>query len=323
MNFRTEIKISKPDFDINFNSNIFFIGSCFSDNTGNYFKKYKFKTLINPYGVLYNPESVSNSLNYIIDNKKFTETDLIKFNGKWLSLDHHSSFSDANLNTVIDKINKSTNKAHNFIKQTGFLFITLGTSWVYRYNETNKIIANCHKIPAKKFTRELLTTDHIVNNYKILIKKITEINPQIKIIFTVSPIRHLKDGLHQNQISKSILFVAINELNKIFDNTSYFPSFEIINDDLRDYRFYKDDLTHITYFAINYIWKKISIKYFTQDTQNKINEIDKILKAVNHKPYDKNSAEYKKFISDILNKIYTFETNLKLNFTDEKKILSN
>ena len=322
MNFRTEIKILKSEFDINYSSNIFFIGSCFSDNIGNYFKKYKFKTLINPYGVLYNPKSVFNTLNFIIDNKTFDKTDLLNFNDKWISLNHHGSFSDYNLNTSLEKINSETSKSNDFIQKTNFLFITFGTSWVYRYNETKKIVANCHKIPAKKFTRELLTVEQIVNDYKNLIQKITKLNHNIKIIFTVSPIRHLKDGLHQNQISKSILFVAINELNKTFENTFYFPSYEIINDDLRDYRFYKNDLTHLTDFAINYIWEKISKKYFKQNTKNKINEIDKILKAVNHKPYNKNSIEYKKFISDILQKIENIENNLKLDFTNERIVLS-
>ena len=323
MKFRTEIKISKSDFDINFNSKIFLIGSCFIDNIGNIFLKNKFKTLINPYGVLYNPKSIYKSLNFIIDNKKFDKNDLINFNNKWLSLDHHGSFSDINLQNTLDKINNSNNIAHNFLKQTNFLFITFGTSWVYRYNQTNKIVANCHKIPAKEFTREILSVTQIIEDYSILIKKIQKINSKLKIIFTVSPIRYLKDGMHQNQISKSILFIAINEINKFFNNTHYFPSYEIVNDDLRDYRFYKDDLTHLTDFTVNYIWEKLSEKYFTKDTENKISEIDKIIKAVNHKPFNNQSIEYKNFKNDILKKINNFEEKLNLDFSNEKEILLN
>ncbi len=322
MNFRTEIKISKSEFDINYNSKIFFIGSCFTDNIGNYFKKLKFDTLINPYGVLYNPESIYNTINFIIENKKFKESDLLKFNDKWISLNHHGSFSDTQLNKILNKINTENTKAHIFLKQTDFLFITFGTSWIFRYNETKKTVANCHKIPAKKFTREILSVNNIINNYNKLITNVTKFNPKIKIIFTVSPIRHLKDGAHQNQISKSTLFLAINELNKKFNNTSYFPSYEIVNDDLRDYRFYKDDLTHLTDFTINYIWEKISEKYLKKDTINKISEIDKIIKAVNHKPYNKDSDEYKKFIIDTLKKINKFEENLKLDFSTERNILN-
>lgn len=321
MKFRTEIENFIANFDINLHSKNLFIGSCFSNNIGDILYKNKFQTLINPYGVLYNPKSIYNSLEFIIKNKKFKQSDLFYYNNNWISFNHHGSFSGNNADKVLENINLKNNLANKFLKISDFIFITFGTSYTYKLIETNKIVANCHKINPNKFERELLSVENIFSDYKKIINKLKYFNPKLKIIFTVSPIRHLKDGLHQNQISKSTLILAINKINKEFSNTYYFPSYEIINDDLRDYRFYKNDLTHISNFAINYIWEKFTQFYFKNSTIAYLEKINKIIKAVNHKPFNKTSAEHQKFIKKTLYKINKLEKDFNINFSDEKEIL--
>ncbi len=303
MKFRTEVIIQDTPKDIEYNDYLMFIGSCFSNNIGNKFINNRFNCIINPNGVVYNPESVALVINSIINNKKTNINDLHYINDNWVSFSHHSTFSNPDKKECLNKINENTETAHNHLKKCKYIFITFGTSWVYKLIENNQIVANCHKYPENNFKRYLLNINKITESYNKLIKKLTLFNKNIKIVFTVSPIRHWKDGAHNNQISKSTLILSIYNICKNNPNCSYFPSYEIMNDDLRDYRFYNDDMLHPNSMAVEYIWNKIKETYLHKNSIEYIKEISKIIKFLNHKPINKNNKNYLLSINKTLKKI--------------------
>lgn len=301
--FRTEIKIPKSDIRINHENNIFLLGSCFSENIGQKLINSGFNAEINSFGVLYNPISISNSLNLITRKLHLQNDDIIFHENLWKSFYHHSSFNCLTENELITNISEKITFAESYLKTTDYLIITLGTSWVYRYKKTNKIVSNCHKIPANEFTHELLSVENISEVFSNLINHLINYNSNIKIIFSVSPIRHLKDGFFENQISKSTLHLAINSLIKNFSCVSYFPAYEIFMDDLRDYRFYADDMLHPSQSGINYVWKKFTESLMDKSTIELIYEVEKINQSLSHRVINKNTDVYKHFIPSINQKI--------------------
>ena len=320
MQFRTEIFTKKFDTDISYTDKSFFIGSCFTDNISNKLKEVKFDVISNPFGVLYNPISVKQSLDFIIDNKKFNETYLEFYNEKWFSFFHHSKFSLANKKETLELINNNITKTHDFLKQTKFLFITFGTSWAYKLKSTNSYVANCHKLPSKIFEHTFLSKEQIVDEYNLLINRLLSINPNMKIIFTVSPIRHWKNGATNNQLSKSNLIIAINDIVNQFDCANYFPAYEIMIDDLRDYRFYADDMIHPNQQAIDYIWDKFKSSYIKKSTLQISNKIKKFIVAKNHIPFNSDSDAHKIFLKTNLDSIKKFlEKYPYINLQEELK----
>lgn len=311
-NFRTEIDIKKYDFSISHNDNILTIGSCFADNMGEYLEKFKFNIIKNPFGVLYNPASVFNTLNLAVTNKQFTDEDLIKDQDEYHSFYHHSDFSSHNAQIVLENINNINNKLFNLLPKLSVVIITYGTSIVYEYKENLSIVSNCHKIPSTKFNKHMLSLNSINEYIENTIRLFKSFNKDVKIVFTVSPVRHWKDGAVDNNLSKSRLVVAINE--NLGDNVYYFPSYEIVMDDLRDYRFYKRDLIHPNDLAVEYIWDKFSSAFFNDYTEKIIKEIEYIINGLNHKPRNPNSDKHKQFIESITNKINELNqkyTNIK------------
>ena len=302
-NFRTVIKPVKYNFDINYKSNLMFIGSCFTESIGEELKTSKFNIDINPFGILYNPISVKNSLNFLIENKRFSENDIFYFNERWHSFYHHSRFSASEKKQMLSSVNQRTEESSDLLKNADFLFITFGTAWVYEHRETDEIVSNCHKVPAKNFKRRILTIDEITNAYYALSEKIMKFNPDLKIIFTISPVRHLKDGFYENNLSKSVLRLAIDKLINVYSNCFYFPAYEILTDDLRDYRFYKSDLLHPNKTAVDYIFNFFKSSFISDDTLKILNEIRKIIRSKNHKPFNLNSEEYKKFVKSNIKSI--------------------
>ena len=315
--FRTEIFLEKMPFPIDYHKKTVFIGSCFTENIGNKLLENKLPVLVNPFGVLYNPKSVLKALEIIIDKKNISNKDLNFENDKWFSFNHHSSFSSPNKKEVLNKINSEIDKAHNYLKEAQSLFITFGTSWYFKLIRNNELVANCHKLPANLFDRKILKIKKIVRSWNQLIKKLNEFNPNLKIVFTVSPIRHWKDGAINNQLSKSILIVAIHEIIKEYKNISYFPSYELMMDDLRDYRFYDDDFLHPNSQAINYIWDKFKAAFIEEETVHISKQVEKIVKAVNHRPFHPETNSYHKFLNLNLEKIK--QLNLKYPFIDFSK----
>ena len=317
--FRTRVDIPRSKLRLSYNTNSVFIGSCFADNVGLKLKEYKFPIEHNPFGVLYNPASIRTCLEILINRRLLSESDLYFYNDQWLSFNHYSAFSNTDKKECLKQINERIKTASGFLQKSSFLFITFGTAWVYKFKKTGKIVANCHKLPASEFERYLVDYHNIVNEYIELYKSLKEFNPGLEIIFTVSPIRHWKDGAEMNQVSKSTLLLAIYELRKLIPGIDYFPAYEILMDELRDYRFYANDMLHLSEVAIDYIWDKFIVTYIEEKSMAIINEIIKLKKAINHRPFNISSASYQAFIKTHLKYIEALQQKYpSLNFDEEK-----
>lgn len=306
MEFRTQVSIPHADRNISHRDNIMMFGSCFAESIGSKLIAAKFNININPFGILYNPSSICRALQRLIARKEFSEEELLFHNGMYQSLWHHGRFSDTDKQQCLRNINDSFSKACNDLRDTNTLIITFGTSYVFRHKEQDQIVANCHKFPASDFYRFRLSVDQIVTDWTTLLNDILSVNPEVKIIFTVSPIRHLKDGAHDNQLSKSTLLLAVDQLCQLNSNIQYFPSYEIVMDDLRDYRFYADDMVHPSQIAVDYIWNCFSESFFSAETFRIISEWIKIAAALNHKPFNPIGQQYKHFLSLTLSKLESF-----------------
>lgn len=259
-----------------------FIGSCFASSIGLQMKMGRMPVMINPAGAVFNPVSVCNTIDTITAEIEFVQDDLYCHNGTWLSFYHYTDFSSDSPGKVIEKINKRSKEALIFLKNARFLFITFGTARVYKWKKTGMIVSNCHKIPSVQFEPQLLTINEIVTLWSKQLDILNSLFPKLKVVFTISPVRHWKDGAHGNQVSKSVLLLAVEELLKHSVSPQYFPAYELVMDDLRDYRFYDDDMLHPSNVAIDYIWDKFSGCYLDNKTMNTWNEVVKITMACNH-----------------------------------------
>ena len=320
--FRTEVNVEPSKYKINHKTPVMFLGSCFADNIGAMLTEKKFPVYINPFGVIYNPMSVKQSLDILINKKEFQKDDLYQFNNQWISLYHHSEFSSPVLRDALKKINSGIDKGTDFLKSTKFLFITFGTAWVYEWKETGKVVSNCHKIPAGKFNRRMLKPEEILEVWGGLIEKLKTQLPELKIIFTVSPVRHWKDSAEGNMVSKSVLLYSIRLLREKFPDTDYFPSYEIMMDDLRDYRFYGEDMLHLNTTAVNYIWQKFDQRFINDETHELLKKVDEINRAVAHKPFHPGSEDHLIFVEKTLQKIRLLESAFpEIDFSKEKQQL--
>jgi len=278
-------------------SSFLLFGSCFAENIGKNLLNLKFKGEKNPFGILFNPASISNALRRIIDEELFEKSELIKYNGLWHSMSHHGDFSSHSKEITLENINLKIISAKKLLPKIDFLIITFGSAQVYLQN--GKIVANCHKLPENLFERKLLTISEIFDDYKNLFEKIFEINPNLKIILSVSPVRYLRDGAHANSINKAILLLAAEQLTQEFENVIYFPAYEILLDELRDYRFFADDMLHPSALAEKIIWQKFSECFCTEETKKHIAKITKLNKMLSHRPINEKSDEYKIFYQKI------------------------
>ncbi len=306
MILRTEIQVPPFGFEISHQDKIMMTGSCFAENMAWKMQSAGFSVYTNPFGILYNPASISKSIQAILYAKEYAVSNLFEYQGLYHSFDHHSKFSGTSPKDCIDKINKGVRVANNYLKETSVLIITFGTAFVYSLKSTEEVVSNCHKLPEKKFNRRRLSINEIVEDWCVLIKQLKQLNSELKLIFTVSPIRHWKDGANENQLSKSILLLAIDELIKHNKACYYFPSYEIMIDDLRDYRFYADDMLHPSDRAIDYILEKFSQSFFDKKTMVLINEWQKIQQALAHKPFNPYSEEHKLFLAQTEMKLKDF-----------------
>lgn len=297
--FFTEVNIPNSSEKINYSDKIMTLGSCFAENIGKKMSDSFFRTDINPFGVLYNPVSVLQSLDLLMSEKQVEEKDLFQHQSLWHSYNHSSLFSDESAELTLEKINNRLNASREFFKSTQILLITFGTAWVFEDVESGKIVANCHKLPANRFRRFRLDFQRIIDEYNPMLRLLKEQIPSLQIIFTVSPIRHWKDGAHENTVSKSTLHLLVDALEKQFDFVHYFPAYEIMMDELRDYRFYDSDMLHPSAVAVNYIWQRFSDTYFSAETQKLKKELEQIRNDLNHRPLHPKSAEYQLFIQHI------------------------
>lgn len=319
MNLRTTFNIDPSPHRITFDDRVMFIGSCFASSIGSLMERGKMAVMINPAGTVYNPVSVCNTLDAVTSGKEFRKDDLHFHDGMWLSFYHYTDFSSEDPDKTLERINNKISEASLFLKNSGFLFITFGTARIYRWKKTGQIVSNCHKIPSEQFSHELLPVNEIVRLWTEQLDRLSSLCPHLRVIFTISPVRHLKDGAHGNQVSKSALFLAIEELLGHPSKPQYFPAYELLMDDLRDYRFYDDDMLHPSESAINYIWEAFSRCYLDDEAKEIWNEALKITKARAHRFKTDSSAGQKKFAKKILDNISDIEARVpSINFSDEK-----
>lgn len=306
--------IRKSDISIPHNEHILLLGSCFTENIGDKLMNSKFKVNSDPFGIIYNPISIANSLTRIKKKQLYTEQEISSQQGKFFSFDHHGSFSSFNKKDCLNKINNEINCAHQHLQETKTIVVTLGTAWVYEIKENNKLVANCHKLPSKNFTKRLLSVDEILHVWNPIIEQLKNIN----FIFTVSPVRHINDGLHENNISKSVLHLAIHQLTNKCPNCHYFGAYEMVIDELRDYRFYKQDMIHPNSQALDYVWEKFASTYFNEQTQQLNQRIGKLQQAVNHRPFNFESESHQQFVKEQIHQMNLFCTEFPfLNFEEE------
>jgi len=298
--FSTKIDIPEYPFKIDYTSPLLLMGSCFSENIGARLQQLCFDVDINPFGVLFNPASICQNITHLIENNEFKTDDLFQYNSLWSSYMHSTIFSDTNAVGALEKINSRFTPAINRLKKLQFIVLTFGTSWVYKLSDTGKIVANCHKVPASEFVRERLSATEIFDMYSELIQKLSILNPDLKIIITVSPVRHWKDGATENNISKGILLEAAQRISKAFPAVFYFPSYEIVVDELRDYRFYAADMLHPSELAVDYIFKQFSSAFFTKNTMQCIADISKYKNAIQHRPIHFETPHYRKFAAHLV-----------------------
>ena len=302
--FRTEVDLPEFNKKMGYRHQTLMIGSCFAENIGNYLQDLCFPIAINPFGILYNPVSIANSLNLLINGKEFTEKDLFYSNGLYHSFCHHSRFSDSNPKEALKKINNKAAEAKDVLKNCSHLFITFGTSWVFEHKLTGTVVSNCHKLPSATFSRYRLSVAQISEIWIPLIEQLLIINPGLHIVFTVSPIRHLKDGAHENHLSKSTLLLSIDNLMSQYGNEliSYFPSYELVLDELRDYRFFASDMTHPSEIAIDFVREKFLSSILDPEAKIISVELKRIIQALRHNPLNSNDKEYLLFIEKQIEK---------------------
>jgi hypothetical protein len=310
MTFRTQVELPERQTEIRHSEQIMLFGSCFAENIGNLLAENKFLCDVNPFGILYNPISIASALHQLIEKDVFEAKDLFLAHGRWNSWMHHSDFSSSSQEETLAKANFRFAKAKNKIAKANWLMVTFGTAYVYIHKETQEVVANCHKMPERMFTRSMLDVKTIVNEWQDVLKKCREANPDLKVLFTVSPIRHAKDGLHGNQLSKATLLLAIDELCRMYPGCFYFPSYEILMDELRDYRFYADDMLHPSRVAVEYLWECFSKCYFSASTREVMKEWSDIRRGLEHKPFDPESEAYHHFLSQIVLKITRIKEKL-------------
>lgn len=304
INLATPVELPEKVPSVKHNQHLLLMGSCFAENIGNLLIDHFFHCDINPFGILYNPLSVSEALHEILIGKVYSREDLFYYGGYWHSPMHHGVFSSVSCENTLRMVNERLEQAHSRLGENDWLLLTWGTAFVYENKETGKVVSNCHKQPEKVFIRRRLEVEEVVDKYMVLFTALLRQNPSLKVLFTLSPIRHVRDGMHENQLSKAILLLAIDRLQAIYPNTVYyFPSYEIMLDELRDYRFYADDMLHPSPLAVKYIWERFSETFFLPETKKIMEECESIRKALKHRPFHPGSEEHKRFLGQIVLKI--------------------
>jgi hypothetical protein len=336
MDFMVNIDIKKPSRQINYRDKILLIGSCFTEHIGNSLEELKFSVLQNPNGILFDPHSVCTSLVSYTDTKKYSGSDFFQLNDVWHSWKHHSRYSNTDLAEAVRIVNETQQKAHEFLKGASWLIITLGSSFLYRLTPQpplhkwrgGEAVANCHRAPAQWFTKHLMGTNEIISEFDNSLKQLFEFNPKLNIIFTVSPVRHIRDGVVDNNRSKARLIEAVHYLTGKFEKAYYFPAYELVIDVLRDYRFYDADLVHPNYMGTEFVLEKFEETCIDEDSRQIIKEINPIVIARKHKAFQPRTKAHQQFLQNHFEKAkalqekYSF-VNLKeeIDYFSGKQIL--
>lgn len=328
MDFHAEFFPKAFPIKINHRNKLMLVGSCFTEQIGNKLGQHKFTVLENPNGILFNPVSISNAVMSYAKNKVYEENELFYYNELWGSWQHHTKFSNIDKHKALDAINLSQQKANTFIKETDWILLTLGSAFVYEDTSLkddaaySNVVANCHKVPADKFNKRLLDTAEIKNVLAVMMGEVKRVNPAVNFIFTVSPVRHLREGFIENNRSKAALIQAVHSLVNETD-VFYFPAYELVIDDLRDYRFYAEDMVHPNYAATNYVWEKFIATCIEETSQQLMKEIAVIVAAKNHKPFNPASEQHKKFIQNNLERVQSVKNKFPyINLEEEALFFS-
>lgn len=316
----TALPKQTASFSIQHQDQLMALGSCFAQHIGAKLKYYKFEPLLHPFGLLYNPASILSCLTSLLNEYEFTEQDIFQHQNIWHSYWHHSSFSSLDKQQMLDRLNQSAKIAQQQLSKTNRLIITFGTAYAYVHKAWQGVVANCHKLPQSQFIKKRLAVAEILEMYQPVFHQLKQQSPELQIIITVSPIRHIKDGIIENQRSKAILLLATEALANRFDFVHYFPAYEYLMDELRDYRFYAKDLLHPSETTIDWMWEKFEQTYFNASTLQLNQHIKKIKQAAAHRPFQPNSAAHQQFLTKQIDTISTLQkTYPQLNFSEERQ----
>jgi hypothetical protein len=324
MKFLLDIDIKAPSKKISYQDKVMVVGSCFTEHIGGRLDDLKFSIMQNPNGILFDPLSVSSSLLSYLKNKQYTGEDLVYLNEVWQSWQHHSRFSGLVKEDVLQNINKSQSEAHAFLKEADWLIITLGSSFSYHLADTNVPVANCHRAPSQTFKKKLCEINDIISSYGYLLNELQKFNPALKVIFTISPVRHIRDGVVENNRSKARLLEAVHTIVELYEQAFYFPAYELVIDVLRDYRFYDIDLVHPNYAATEFVFEKFTSTFIDEASQAIMNEIKKLVTACKHKPFHPSSEAHKTFLKKNLELVQSLQQKMPhLKLERELKFFSN
>lgn len=318
MELQTKILTRREKNQIDFQSQLLILGSCFTENIGSKLGYFKFQSLQNPFGILFHPLAIEKLISKAVQNEPYAEEDVFYLNERWHCFDAHSDLSDPSSEKLLEKLNHGLQKANQRINKSTHIIITLGTAWVYRKNESNSIVANCHKVPQKEFSKELLNVDEIQKSIENIVNLISSLNEKAQVIFTISPVRHLKDGFVENQRSKAHLIAAIHDFLSFraqSRNVTYFPSYEIMMDELRDYRFYESDMMHPNELAVEYIWRKFKDVWISPKAYPVMDKVDAVQKGLRHRPFHPGSEQHQRFLKSLEEKMkYLLKTYSHMEF---------
>ena len=322
MNFHLQFQVPPFVSKIKYNESFVFTGSCFAEHMAAFMQRYKFKTLLNPHGILYNPENIAAALRCYKDNCLVQEEELFYAGGLYHSWQHHSAFSNASKETCLENINEGIQQAHHVLKNADWLFITFGSAFAYKHREQQMYVGNCHKQPLQQFTKDLLKTEELITTWKKVISDLQEWNNKLKIVFTVSPVRYIRDGVIENNQSKARLIELVHELCTL-EKVTYFPAYELVIDDLRDYRFYKADLVHPNDQATEYVFEKLIQAGFDDSTKELFEKIKDLVKAREHRVFQTDTVAHQKFKSTYLTRCkHLMEEYPFLQLKEEQKYFS-
>lgn len=300
MEFQTKIPLEPQAHHlIDYHSKLLLLGSCFAENIGEKLSYFKFQASINPYGILFHPLAIENLIVNAINEKTYDQDDIFLMNDLWQCFDAHSKLNHQTKDGLLEALNKSVKAMHRSLVEGSHIMITLGTAWTYRHIESDKVVANCHKVPQKRFLKELLTVDAISESLNVILSLIKDVNPKAKVLFTLSPVRHLKDGFIENNQSKAHLLAAVHDVVDPRQGSYYFPSYEIQMDELRDYRFYAEDMIHPNKVAIDYIWKRFTEVWISPASKSTMQVVDTIQKGLQHKAFHPESDQHLKFLTEL------------------------
>lgn len=303
MQFTTPVPVTQSLHPIDYQSQLLSLGSCFAENIGTKLEYFKFRTTTNPFGIIFNPVSIEKLVERAVGQKPFAEADIFFHNELWHCYEVHSELSHPVKETLLANLNALLESTKKQITKSSHIMITYGTAWIYRFNSSGEVVANCHKVPQREFAKELLSPTSIEQSIANTIMLIQKVNPDCKFIFTISPVRHIKDGFVENQRSKAHLITALHNSISHVAEANYFPSYEIMMDELRDYRFYADDMLHPSQAAIDYIWERFFENHVAPSCFDTMQEINTIQKGLAHRPFNPDTANHKNFLSSINQKI--------------------